>query len=717
MSTDQRKKIVSISQELGGIEVVSQADILFPCNMFEIALPVMPKPELNIFEETVLRFVHLGLSDKEQLEETTTLKQELIAFILNRLQNIGYLNKHNKLTDKGKSYFKEKTETNELKRIKIFVELCTGKVLPMIHPQDAPITYSQKFNRDGQVQFLSGTIGNIRSVWAYFLEEHRDLGHKNITVNDVLQTVRMYEKKRQQYRILRRDDYLFTSVLGNTGLISINETPELIYLHCTVAVQKTSGEVFISDGFGMGFSQIFRETLQQKRPDLIQKIKQQGEQHRIGQEEKQEKIMTVAGLGKAVYQYPEIANHIWQALREWNDIINTEIGSKAETKRNDALNEYLKLMYDLLEWTFRYIVNETHTSSIPAYIFQENSKKFLKQYAAKIGVNIPQNFRSLLNVSAGAINGCQNGDRTVMEPLLAIMIYDASIDTQRQHPLFQLIRHENNIPFDSRKDTEQKQLSDWEKKHSFLKFIADLKPLRDTVRHGDKNVISKNDIEIIRDRTYQIVKEIMPVLEGEGIEIKIETQDTDINQSYLKAQNNLESYFGYNEFRSIDRNIKNLLEKIEITLKEETQAVSADVINNFAAIIQRVLFLQYHSDIAKLTDKNSNLKAIAFDKASNAGFVLQDGNFGIMKTVQDKFIEDSVKGNNKSLGANLYAFIINTEETKLQEIAGEIPDLITLTEELHTKSGHGNKTETFSPAYIKQLKQTVYKTVKILQGI
>jgi uncharacterized protein YggE len=80
----------------------------------------------------------------------------------------------------------------------------------------------------------------------------------------------------------------------------------------------------------------------------------------------------------------------------------------------------------------------------------------------------------------------------------------------------------------------------------------------------------------------------MPILKGEGIEIKIQTQDTDINQSYLKAQNKLESYFGYNEFRSLDRRIKDLLEKIEMTLQEKTQIVSADVINNLAAIIQKI---------------------------------------------------------------------------------------------------------------------------------
>lgn len=719
MNKDQRKKIVSISQELGGMEVVSQVDILFPCNMFDVALPVMPKPELNIFEETVLRFVHFGLSDREQLAETTTLEQELIVFILSRLQNIGYLNKRNKLTDRGKSYFDNNTKTTELKRIKIFVELNTGKVLPMIYPKDVQLSHQEGLLNieEGKIKFLVGTTGKSKQIWAYFLDEDKSFGDKSITVNDVSQAVKMYDKKRRQYRIVRRDDNSFMSV---AGLISINEIPELIYLHCTAAVQKTSGEFFISDGFGMGFSQIFKETLQQKRPDLIQKIKQQGEQYRIGQDEKQEEMMTVTGFDKTVYQYPEIANCIRQASKKWNVIISTEIGVNAETRRNDALNEYPKLMYDLLEWTFRYVVNETHTSPIPAYLFQKNGGEFLKRCAEKIRVNIPPDFSSLLKVSAGAIDSSQNGNKVVMEPLLAILIFDASVDPQKRHPLFRLISYENNIPFKSEKEINQKQLSEWKKKYSFIEFIASLKLLRDTARHGDKNVISKDNVEIIRDRTYQIVKNIMPILKGEGIEIKIETQETDINQSYLKAQNKLESYFGYNEFRSLDKSIKDLLEKIEITLKEETQAVSVDVINTFAAIIQKVFFLQYRSDdddIMRLIDKNSNVKVTALNNAGEAGFTLIDGNFGIMKTVQDRFIEIAVKGGNKSIGANLYAYLIKTKRTKLKEIAEKIPDLIILTEELHTKSGHGNKIETFSLAYIEQLKQAVYKTVKIFQEI
>jgi hypothetical protein len=283
--------------------------------------------------------------------------------------------------------------------------------------------------------------------------------------------------------------------------------------------------------------------------------------------------------------------------------------------------------------------------------------------------------------------------------------------------LFQLISSENNIPFESQKDTEQKYLSEWEKKSSFLEFIAALKPLRDAVRHSGKSEekVTKDDIEIIRNKTYRLVKEIMPVLKGEGIEIKIETQDTDINQSFLKAQNKLESYFGYNEFRSLDTIVKDLLEKIEIVLEEKPQTVSSDIINNFAAIIQRSLFLQYRSDIVKLTIKN---KEFALNQARSAGFELQDGDFGNgIKNVREKFIDEAVKGNNKSIGANLYAFLINTDKTKLQGIAKKIPELIMLTEELQSKSGHGNKIETFPLESVNKLKQAVYETVKILQGI
>ncbi|MDR1484870.1 MAG: hypothetical protein LBT09_08625 [Planctomycetaceae bacterium] len=714
MSTDQRKKIVSISQELGGIEVVSQADILFPCNMFEITLPVMPKPELNIFEETVLRLVHFGLSDKEQLAETTTLEQELIAFILNRLQNIGYLNKHNKLTDKGNFYFEKNTEANELRRIKMFVELNTGKILPMIYPQDVTLSYQEGFNKEEKkIKFSTGTTGKSKPVWAYFFDEDRDLGYKNITVKDVLQVVRMYEKKRRQYKILRREEDSFTSVLGNRGSILINETPELVYLHCTAVVQKTSGEVFVSDGFGFGFSQMFRETLQNERPDLIQTIKRQGEQHKIGEEEKYEEMMKVTGFGKTIYQYPEIADRIRQTSRKWKDINCEETGTNAENRRNEVINEYSKLMYDLLEWTFRYVVNETHTQPMPTYIFQntEKGKEFLNQCAKKIGIATLPN----IVVSAGSIKNCEEGSQANMLPLLAILIYDASIDSQRKHPLFQLVRSENEVLFDSRKKTDGKQQSEWEKKRDFVDFIDSLKRLRDAAAHGDKKVLRKEEVAVIRNTTYRIVKDILPVLKGEKVEVKVLTTEKDINQSFLKAQNILEAYFGYNEYRMIDKQTQDLLEKIEMTLKESTPVLS-DVIINLASIMQRTLFLQYKNGIQKLFDKNINYKKLALDKA--AGFDLQEGNFGAgINTVQQRHIEAAVKGGNQTIGANLYAFLVNIEESKLQEIAVRIPFLIILVEKLAKLRGHGNTDKTFQREVVDDLKNKVYQTIKTLQEI
>ena len=89
---DYRPKVVSFQQTLDGLNIAARQDILWPCHAFNISIPQKKKSSLNVFEETVLKITEIESGDTEKIALLTCLEKELVAFIQNRLNQLGLLN-------------------------------------------------------------------------------------------------------------------------------------------------------------------------------------------------------------------------------------------------------------------------------------------------------------------------------------------------------------------------------------------------------------------------------------------------------------------------------------------------------------------------------------------------------------------------------------------------------------------------------------------------
>ena len=120
--------VISNANELSGIRVGSQMDILWPFHAYEICLPAEKNKPLNIFEETILKLIGNGINDITDLHEEACMDKEIIEFIRSKLIDHGLLGERNEITDRGKELIgqwdEEQIDNNYVSAHIIFLHFC-----------------------------------------------------------------------------------------------------------------------------------------------------------------------------------------------------------------------------------------------------------------------------------------------------------------------------------------------------------------------------------------------------------------------------------------------------------------------------------------------------------------------------------------------------------------------------------------------------------------
>ncbi|MDN4707692.1 hypothetical protein QYZ43_18200 [Vibrio parahaemolyticus] len=142
---DRRPKVISFNTALDGLNIAARQSVLWPCHAFNISIPQKKKNGLNVFEETVLKITEIESADTEKIALFTCLEKELVAFIQNRLNQLGLLNDRNELSEHGQELLNEwqnKSDGNlEYTVATVFVDLLSGKLLPYVSTE--PMSYKK----------------------------------------------------------------------------------------------------------------------------------------------------------------------------------------------------------------------------------------------------------------------------------------------------------------------------------------------------------------------------------------------------------------------------------------------------------------------------------------------------------------------------------------------------------------------------------------------
>ncbi len=702
---DHRPKVISFNTALDGLNIAARQSVLWPCHAFNISIPQKKKSGLNVFEETVLKITEIESGDTEKIAVLTCMDKELVAFIQNRLNQLGLLNNRNELSEPGQELLNEwqnKSEGNlEYTVATVFVDLLSGKLLPYVSTEQLSYKKISRIGETGFVDFLINPTNDKSRVSARQIRPAKDSFWDAVPdSSDIIRAIREFKKKYKRHALLNHNVDHYPPPVPNAEAISLHENPELVYLHCSVLIQIGNSDILVTDGCGFGFSEIFTNYLNSQDWSWVKDIKRKAIVDRISSNQNDKTL-----LKDNQWKYPRITkvykdkNGIYSALEKSNEFPKTEHEEREYVFNKQKIGSQL---YSSVEYALALIVAQFPVPEWEQVFSGQNyvnNERLLCEFAKKIGFVVSPKDKQLLQVKAGAIRNIQSG-QVKFQPLLAMAIAGAATKYPN-HPVFELAQNHNG----------------------FLDFALSLKKLRDPVSHGDISDY-KLDADELKESVNRTVAAICYLLPAIAPELLVSNQQNDIeidvNQERLRAETKLDDFFGIPFVREMKYELKEQLIRIErMFTYPSDDRIKIEILIAIASAMQIVLQ-------QKLRDRNTvgrsgsqDIKEIALRKIIEVGFYKTHAEIpASISTVKSHFIKKSIDGFGASLGADLLALILVTSDAETQCLYQRDAHIIRFIADLLNKRGDGN---TLSVALslddIASLKNNAFTAINLIMEV
>jgi hypothetical protein len=702
---DHRPKIISFHQTLDGLNIAAKQDILWPCHAFSISIPKKKQSRLNIFEETVLKITEIESGDTEKIALLTCLEKELVAFIQNRLNHLGLLNDRYELSEIGQELLNEwqnKSDGNlEYTVGTVFIDLLSGKLLPYVSTDQLSYKKISRIGDSGFIDFLINPTNEKSRVSAIQIRPAKNSFCKTVPdSNDVIRAIREFKKKYRRYALLNQAIDQYPPPVPMAEAISLHENPELVYLHCNVLIQIGNSDLLVTDGCGFGFSESFANYLTSQDWQWVIDLKKKGIIYWLNPDVSNEEAENKSSVAGGSKKYPLIA----RPLRHAQKYLSAAEKIKIDSSNNEQ--EFVRLtglavvaLYEAIEWALRFVVSDnpaTHWERLFSSQSYRENDKILCSFATKIGFDVSDSVKALLQVQPGKIRAIDRGV-SEMQPLLALAIAGAINDPK--HPL-------NNLAIEDSR---------------CLSFINILKEVRDPVSHGNSTDVelSLETLEGYRDRTTRLIHSLIPDITDDTYTAKTK-QKRDIDQVRLKARIELDKSLGLGFVQAVSPSLREELVKVTILSQRETldDEQLQLYINLLASIMQLSLF-EVAKDRRSSVKNRTNLRDEAIEKIVQSEFYpTPDVIPEQISTVNTKRLYRTVQGSSTTLGAHLLAVFLLGSESELIQLQKSDPAFIDFVADLIRLRGHGNNQQSdFSQDDIESLKKNVFKAIKIIAEV
>ncbi len=701
LAKDHRPKVISFCTVLDGLNIAARQSVLWPCHAFHISIPQKKKSGLNVFEKTVLKITEIESGDTEKIARLICPKkeqgEELVAFIQNRLNQLGYLDDRYELSERGKKLLGEwqnKSDGNlEYTAATVFVDLLSGKLLPYIHignPKQEEVG-----SIDGPfITVKFGSAGKSQSTRCIKISPNQNSSWKTVPgSNDIIKAIRGFKKRYKRYALLKQDNNHCPPTVPMAEAISVNKKPELVYLHCDALIQTGNADLLVTDGCGFGFSESFANYLTSQNLQWVINLKQKGVVDRVGNAKDSDNQSS-----RKPFKYAEISKRIKRSTSARKEIKEQENNSThGQMNRREKIGDGIKNLYAALEWSLRQVVSDN-----PVYEWEQvfsarnyrDNEKLLSGFAKKVGFTVNEKNRSLLQVKPGAIQQIENG-KVEFQPLLALAIAGAS--SNANHPVHRLAQNHSE----------------------FLTHASELKKYRDPIEHGstEKLNIDDNILEKLIEATVPMIVSLIPGVAEDLDGDNWSSSDRDINQERLKANIELEKALGTAFVSHLSGNIKEQLIRAELMLEQFSVEKTIEIIKCYASAMQHVL-------IDAVNDRKHEVKQDTI-RESAVEKIVQTGFFSAAKDVPEQLttvaihnIKRAVQGSSTTLGAHLLTVFLLGSESELIKLQKLDPAFVDFVAKLIQLRGHGNTQQSdISQDDIKSLKKNVFKAIRIIGEI
>ena len=695
---DHRPKVISFRTALDGLNIASKPSILWPCHAFNITIPQKKKSGLNVFEETVLRITEIESGDTEKIALLTCLKKELVAFIQNRLNQLGLLNDRYELSEHGQELLNEwqnKSDGNrEYTVATVFVDLLSGKLLPYVSMEQLSYKKISRIGDNGFIDFLINPTNEKSRVSARQIRPAKDSFWKAVpNSHDIIRAIREFKKKYKRHALLNQAVDRYPPPVPVAEAITVNNIPELVYLHCKALIQVENSDLLVTDGCGFGFSESFATYLNSQDWKWVIQLKERGIVDKVGDAEGSDNQPTSKS-----FKYAEISKRIVRSKSSLEKITNLEVNSTYyESDYRQEIENGIKNLYAALEWSLRQVVAENPVSEWERIFSRGNfrdNEKLLAGFTEKVGFALNDKNQSLLQVKPGAIRQIENG-KVELQPLLALAIAGAS--SNANHPIHRLAQNHSG----------------------FLSHAFRLKKYRDPIEHGSTQALNVDDkiLEELIGTTAPMIILLVPDVADDLDETNRVSNDRDINQERLKANIALEKALGTAFVSSLSAEIKEQLIRSELMLVQFTGEIAIEIIKCYASVMQHTL-----SDAVsdrRLEVDCATIRESAVEKIVQSGFYpATDAIPEQISTVNAEHLYRTVQGLSITLGANLLAVFLLGSERELSKLQKSDPRFVDFVANLIRLRGHGNEQQSdFSRNDMESLKNNVFKAIKTITEV
>jgi hypothetical protein len=702
---DHRPKVISFRTALDGLNIAARQSVLWPCHAFNISIPQKKKSGLNVFEETVLRITEIESGDTEKIALLSCLEQELVAFIQNRLNQLGLLNNRYELSEHGQELLNEwqnKSDGNlEYTVATLFVDLLSGKLLPYVSTEQLSYKKISRIGDNGFIDFLINPTNEKSRVNARQIRPAKDSFWKTVPdSNDIIRAIREFKKKYKRHALLNQGVDQYPPPVPMAEAISLHENPELVYLHCNVLIQIGNSDLLVTDGCGFGFSESFANYLTSQDWQWVIDLKNKGVIDNLSPDPSNEEAEDESSATDGLKKYPRIARPLRRAQEYLSDAEKIDIdSSNDEQEFTRLIGLAVVALYEAIEWTLRFVVSDnpvTHWERLFSSQSYRENDKILRLFATKIGFDVSDSVKALLQVKPGKIRAVDRGV-SEMQPLLALAIAGAINDPN--HPLNHLAIEDSGC----------------------LSFINGLKEVRNPVSHGSSTDVelSADTLEGYRDRTVRLIRALIPDINQDAYTAKTKA-DRDIDQIRLKARIDLDNSLGLGFVQAVSPSLRE--ELIKVTILSQRPALDNEqlqrYINLLASIMQLSLF-EVTKDRRSSVKNRTNLRDGAIEKVVQSGFYpAPDAIPEQISTVNAKRLYRAVQGSSTTLGAHLLAVFLLGSESELIQLQKSDPAFVDFVANLIRLRGHGNKQQSdFSRDDKVYLKNNVFKAIKIITEV
>ena len=518
--------------------------------------------------------------------------------------------------------------------------------------------------------------------------------------NDIIRAIREFKKKYKRHALLNQGVDQYPPPVPMAEAISLHENPELVYLHCNVLIQIGNSDLLVTDGCGFGFSESFANYLTSQDWQWIIDLKNKGVIDRLSSDQSNEDAEDESSAAEGLKNYPRIARPLRRAHEYLSDAEKIDVDSSNDEQEFARLTGLAVVaLYEAIEWALRFVVSDNPVTQwerlFSSQSYRENDK-ILRSFATKIGFNVSDSVKALLQVKPGKIRAVDRGV-SEMQPLLALAIAGAINDPN--HPLHHLAIEDSGC----------------------LSFINVLKEIRDPASHGNSIDVelSAETLEGYRDRTARLIRVLIPDITEDAYTTKTK-QERDIDQIRLKARIELDKSLGLGFVQAVSPSLRE--ELIKVTILSQRPALDNEqlqrYVNLLASIMQLSLF-EVAKNRRSSVKNRINLRDEAIEKVVQTGFYpAPDIIPEQISTVNTKRLYRAVQGSSTTLGAHLLAVFLLGSESELIQLQKSDPAFVDFVANLIRLRGHGNKQQSdFSRDVMESLKNNVFKAIKIITEV